>query len=127
LEKEQHLKIKPSQIPGAGMGLYTTIRRPAHRMVAPYTGRAIERPRNTYNGDYVIQLTSNPPFKYVDANHTTDSAGRFANNARRRDHFTNNSHLAPDYRDPSKAKVVASRPIPAGKEIFAKYGNAYWN
>ena len=124
---EQHLRIKPSQIQGAGLGLYTTIRRPAHRMIAPYTGRTITRPENTYTGHYVVQLTHAPPFKYVDSNHTTDGAGRYANNARRRDHFTNNSHLAIDRQHPSQAKVVASRPIPAGKEVFAKYGNAYWN
>lgn len=126
LEKEQHLKIKPSRINGAGMGLYTTIRRQAHRMVAPYTGRTITRPHNTYRGDYVIQLTNNSPFKYVDANHTTSSSGRFANNARRRDHLTNNSHLSIDHRDRNQAKVVSSRTIPAGSEILARYGNAYW-
>ena len=127
LLKEQHLRIKPSQIPGAGMGLYTTIRRPPHRMIAPYTGRPITRPENTYIGDYVIQLNNAPPYKYVDANHTTDAAGRYANNARRRDHFTNNSHLSPDPAHPHQAKVVASRPIPAGREVFARYGDGYWN
>jgi hypothetical protein len=112
------------------MGLYTTTARPAHRMVAPYTGRHITRPENTYTGHYVIQLNSPPqapPYKYVDANHTTDGAGRFANNARRGDHFTNNSHLSIDRRPGGQAKVVASRPIPAGREIFTKYGGAYWN
>ena len=130
LEKEQHLKIKPSQIPGAGLGLYTTVNRPARRMVAPYTGRQITRPANTYTGHYVIQLNEPPqapPYKYVDANRTTDGAGRFANNARRQDHFTNNSRLRPDYQHPGQAKVVSLRPIPAGREVFTSYGNAYWN
>jgi hypothetical protein len=108
------------------MGLYTTVRRPAHRMVAPYTGRAITRPENTYTGDYVVQLNDRPPYRYVDANHTTSGAGRFANNARRGDQFTNNSHLSIDRQNPDQAKVVASRPIPANKEIFVKYGADYW-
>ena len=130
LEKEQHLRIKPSQIPGAGMGLYTTVARPAHRMIAPYTGRHVTRPEDTYTGHYVVQLNSPPqapPYKYVDANYSTDGAGRFANNARRNDHFTNNSHLSPDRQHPNNAKVVASRRIPAGREIFARYGQGYWN
>jgi len=96
-------------------------------MIAAYTGRAITRPEDTYTGDYAIQLTHESPYKYVDANHTTDAAGRYANNARRRDHFTNNSHLAPDRAHPHQAKVVASRPIPAGREVFARYGDMYWN
>lgn len=129
LEKDQHLKIKQSQIPNAGMGLYTTIRRPAHRLVAPYTGRQITRPANDYRSHYAIQLTPNgrgPPYKYVDANYTTDGAGRFANNAKRRDHFTNNSHLAPDPVNRGMAKVTSIRAIPAGREIFAMYGRDYW-
>jgi len=127
LLKEQHLRIKPSQIPQAGMGLYTTIKRPANRMIAPYTGRSIVRSNDTYRGDYVVQLNDSSPFRYVDANFTTDGAGRFSNNARRRDHFTNNSHLSLDRQHPNQVKVVASRPIPAGKEVFTKYGADYWN
>ena len=128
LEKEQHLRIKKSTIPGAGMGLFTTIDRRAHRKVAPYTGEYVTKPQDNYGGDYVISLNAPPnapPFKYVDARKTTDGAGRFANNARRGDHKTNNSHL---YTNPNsqEAKVVASRNIPAGTEILAKYGNNYW-
>ncbi len=128
LEKEQHLKIKPSQIPGIGLGLYTTVRRPAGRLVAPYTGRQIERPNDRYRGAYVIQLNhppQAPPYKFVDANHTTDGAGRYANAARRRNHFTNNSRLRSDPQHAFQAKVISIRPIPAGKEIFASYGRDY--
>ena len=127
LLKEQHLKIKPSQIPNTGLGLYTTIRRPARRMVTPYTGRPIQRPENTYTGDYVLQLNHSPqapPYKYIDANQTTEAAGRFSNMARRRDHLTNNSKLWPDYRN-HQAKIVATRPIPAGGEIRTTYGRNY--
>jgi len=111
LEKEQHLKVKTSQIHGAGFGLYTTVRRPAHRMVAPYTGRSVTRDENDYRGNYVIQLNNNSPFKYVDANHTTDGAGRFANSAVRGDHFTNNSHLSLDRQHhSSKSGSLSSHP-----------------
>ena len=128
LEKEQHLRIKPSNIPGAGMGLYTTVARRAHRMVAPYSGEYVTKPRDNYGGDYVVSLNSPPdapPYKYVDARKTTDGAGRFSNNARRRDHRTNNSHLTP-HPNSREAKVVASRNIPAGTEILTRYGNDYW-
>ena len=128
LEKEQHLKIKKSTIPGAGMGLFTTVQRRAHRMVAPYTGEYVTRPQDNYGGDYVVSLNGPPqapPYKYVDARKTTDGAGRFSNNARRQDHKTNNSHLSANSNS-RDAKVVASRNIPAGSEILTKYGNDYW-
>ena len=127
LEKEQHLRVKKSQIAGAGMGLYTTVRRPPHRMVAPYTGSLHESNEDQgYGGDYVIQLNNRPPYKFVDAQKTTEGAGRFSNMARRRDHFTNNAHLTADPKT-HMAKVVSNeRPIAAGREIYTKYGNAYW-
>ena len=110
------------------MGLFTTIPRRAHRMVAPYTGEYVTKPQNNYGGDYVIQLNhppQAPPYKYVDARKTTDGAGRYANNARRSDHKTNNSHLTA-HANSREAKVVANRNIPAGAEILAKYGDNYW-
>ena len=128
LEKEQHLRIKKSTIPGAGMGLFTTVPRRAHRMVAPYTGEYVTKPQDNFGGDYVISLNAPPdapPFKYVDARKTTDGAGRFANNARSRDRRTNNSHLSAN-RNSREGKVVASRNIPANTEILARYGHNYW-
>ena len=128
LLKEQHLRIKPSTIPHTGMGLFTTIRRPAGRMVTPYTGRQISRPQNTYTGDYVVQLNDvprAPPFEYIDANHTTEAAGRFSNMARRQNHMTNNSKIWPDYQH-HQAKIIATRPIPAGGEVLSSYGRSYW-
>lgn len=127
LEKEQHLRVKKSQIPGAGLGLYTTVRRPAHRMVAPYSGTLHEHNEpGGYGGDYVVQLNNRPPYKFVDANKSTDAAGRFSNMARRKDRFTNNAHLTADPKT-HMAKVVSNeRPIAAGREIFTKYGNSYW-
>ena len=128
LEKEQHLRIKPSTIRGAGMGLFTTVPRRAHRMVAPYTGEYVTKPDDNYGGDYVISLNAPPdapPFKYVDARRTTDGAGRFSNSARRRDRRTNNSHLSAN-RNMRDAKVVATRNIPANTEVLTRYGNDYW-
>lgn len=110
------------------MGLFTTVPRRANRMVAPYTGEYVTKPTNNYGGDYVIQLNDRPnapPYKYVDARKTTDGAGRFANMARRGDHKTNNSHLSA-HANSREAKVVASRNIPAGAEVLAKYGDSYW-
>jgi len=99
-------------------------------MIAPYTGTLVQRPTNRYGGEYVIQLNNLsppyvPPYKYVDANKSTDGAGRFANAAREGDHHTNNSRLRPDPKN-HMAKLVSLRAIPAGKEVFTSYGNAYW-
>ena len=128
LKSEQHLQIKTSGIPHTGLGLYTTIRRPAGKMVAPYTGHIVTRPENTYTGEYVIQLNhppQAPPYKYIDANHTTSGAGRYSNMARRRNHRTNNSRLRPDVQHPDRAKVMSTRSIPAGGEVLTTYGRSY--
>ena len=129
LEKVEHVKIKPSKIPGAGMGLFTTIKRPAHRLVASYSGELVSRKKNDYGGDYVIQLSNKPPYKYVDGRKTSSSAGRFSNMARRGDKgVRNNAHLAPDYKHPGQAKVVSNnKAIPANREVFTSYGRSYWS
>jgi hypothetical protein len=97
-------------------------------MVAPYTGTLVQRPANRFGGEYVVQLNNFskpyvPPFKYVDANKTTDGAGRFANDTR--NHRTNNTLLRLDPRN-HQAKLVSSKVIPAGKEVFTSYGKDYW-
>lgn len=135
LEEKYHVKIKPSELidPATGhrnhkkfgMGLFTTTRRPPHRMIAPYTGEITYHANNDFGAPYAIQLNNHPPYKYVDSNKTTDAAGRYANTARRGNGKTNNAHLTGDPAT-GMAKVVSSeRPIQAGREIYAKYGNLY--
>jgi len=126
LNKEHHLQIKKSQISGGGLGLWTTIARPAKRMVAPYTGEVVHREKNDYGGDYVIQLNNKSPFRYVDARRTNTAPGRFANMARTKDHKRNNAKLSLDYKNPNQAKVVSLQKIPANREILTSYGNQFW-
>ncbi|CAB4007360.1 SET domain-containing [Paramuricea clavata] len=123
LAKQDNLRIKPSQIPNAGKGLFSwkkTI--PSGRVISKYTGR--RRTREQIDRKY-----GNSTAKYaickkglcVDANHTTDAAGRFANDARNTQ-FRYNSSM----RGNQMFRLKSSQRIPPHSEIFVNYGDDYW-
>ena len=128
LDSTLHLKIKPSGIRDAGLGLYTTKRRHIREVVAPYSGQKIVTNDPEYRGEYVLQTkrTPPPPYKYVDARLTTSGAGRFSNMARRGNHRKNNAKLGMSVRY-GTANVIAKRVIPAGGEVLTSYGDDYWH
>jgi hypothetical protein len=135
LEKEDHVKIKKSTIPGAGLGLFTTIARRPNQRITLYGKNAYVNHDPDHGGEYVVQVQKNPP-TFVDARRTTDSAGRYANEARRGirggEQGANNAALGYSQRNHEgflKSKDNG-RGIPAGKELKATYGahsaRDYW-
>ena len=82
LNSEYHVKIKPSHIKAAGLGLYTTIARKKGDNVVPYSGAQVQSNNPDYGGDYVLQIKRHPP-TFINASATTSGAGRYSNNARR--------------------------------------------
>ena len=126
LASEEGLKIKPSRIPNAGLGLFATKDFQIRKPVAPYTGRHISRPNEGYGGPYVLQLPPyRTPFKYVDANRSTDGAGRYSNTSRRGNPGVNNSRLMPDPDDRNVGRIMSTTAIPKGREILTRYGPDY--
>jgi hypothetical protein len=123
LEKEYHVKVRPSQIPNAGMGLYTTIARRPGQNIAPYSGQVIVNPRDDEGSPYALQVKKHPP-TLIDAERTNTGAGRYSNNCRR-GQCTNNSGLSYNARR-QEANVKARRNILPGKEIYTAYGHGYW-
>ena len=125
LKKEKNLRIKKSQIPGAGLGLWTTRKFKPSERIGKYVGEKMSRdkvderyPGNT-RAEYVLCPTAN---HCIDARRTNVSAVRFANDARGT-RFKNNAMIRP------RADVVRSKPqrgIPKDREIFLSYGTAYW-
>ncbi|MDR3571308.1 MAG: SET domain-containing protein [Candidatus Pacebacteria bacterium] len=125
LQKEEHLRIKKSGLPGAGFGVYTTVPRREGDKLGEYKGKRVFHP---IDGPYVLQIAAN---EFVNANRSTDGPMRYANMARRGDQIDgrparNNANFKVNWR--LRVPIVkASKNIPAGKEILANYGRDYWN
>ena len=120
LKRDTGLRIKPSQIRGAGMGLYTTKRIKPNQLIGKYTGERmtkaqVDKRYGNRNPQYVL-CSGN---RCVDARKTNSSAVRFAN-AARGSRFKNNASLR------GLSLKSASKGIPANREIFTAYGSGYW-
>jgi len=120
LKRDTGLRVKPSQVSGGGMGLWTTKRIKPNQLIGKYTGERMTKAQ--VNQRYV---TRKPQYvlcsgnRCVDARKTNSSAVRFANDARRT-RFKNNARLK------GLSLKSASKGIPANREIFTGYGSAYW-
>jgi SET domain-containing protein len=124
--KKSQLVVKPSRIPGAGMGLFSTINIKKGQQIIEYKGR-LERwcdvkKEDGYNG-YLLRVhrlwaINALPFK--------KALGRFANDALGigRHHRLRNNAEYVVYG--LKCFIEATRDIRKGEEILVSYGNEYW-
>jgi len=120
LKRDEGLRIKPSSVPGAGLGLFATEDFRHTDKIAPYTGEqltraAIEERYGDERGEYVLCRDSK---RCIDSRATNSSAARFANDSRGTD-FRNNARFR-------ALRLEATRRIRPGDEIFVAYGKDYW-
>ncbi|MGC3946249.1 MAG: SET domain-containing protein [Chryseolinea sp.] len=123
---ERQLKVKTSQLPNAGKGLFTTKPIPKGTRIVEYKGRRSKwkdvRDEDGKNG-YIFYINRN---HVIDALPTKKALARYANDARgltRIKGMINNSDYVVDG---LKAYIESKRDIPAGGEIFVDYGKDYW-
>ena len=123
---EKQLKVKKSQLPDAGMGLYTTKSIPKGTRIVEYKGRRSKwkdvRDEDGRNG-YIFYINRN---HVIDALPTKKALARYANDARgfaRVKGMVNNADYVVDG---LKAYIESKRDIPAVAEIFVDYGKDYW-
>ena len=127
LKKEQHLRIKPSQIPNAGLGLWTTKSFKAGDRVDVYKGEELTRQQvdARYPGDelavYTICAGDDARSKCIDGRKTNSSAARFANDARGTAGLRNNVEI------PRTVMKIKGKGVPANRELFLNYGATYWS
>lgn len=126
LDKELHLKVKKSNIPGAGMGLFTTVKRRKYEKLAPYDGERVVSHDPDYGGKYVLQVKEDPP-TFINARKTTGTA-RWANDGR--NPRRNNSNFKVYHHRvngvvQADGNLKSTRPIQANREILADYGRDY--
>jgi hypothetical protein len=124
LEKQNNLRIKPSSLINGGKGLYNW-KKPIRKgsIISKYTGRyrtkqQIDKKYGDGRADYAL---CNSRGRCIDANHTTDGAARFVNDARNSP-FQHNSVMRGD----QMFRLKATAKIPSHNEIFTSYGREYW-
>ena len=119
------LFIRPSQLTGAGKGLFTKVFIPKNAFVVEHKGRVTtwDAVKHDIDNDYLFYVNRQ---HVVDAKPYAKALGRFANDAagtRQIPGLENNCRYSVVE---GKVYIKATRDIPAGSEIFVRYGNEYW-
>ena len=123
---EKHLLVKPSTIPGAGNGLFTTVAIDKGTRIVEYKGRITTWKEVEWDSENKYIYTVNPKH-VIDASKTLKALARYANDARgltRVKGVTNNCIYV---NDGLHAYIESVKDIPAGAEIFVDYGKDYWD
>lgn len=123
---EKQLYVKKSNIPNAGMGLFTRKFIPKGTRIVEYKGRRSTwkdvKDEDGRNG-YIFYINRN---LVIDGKPWKSALARYANDARglvRVKGIINNS----DYIvDGTRAYIESKKDIPAGAEILVDYGQDYW-
>ena len=125
LAANDNLRIKPSNIINGGKGLFSWKKSiPRGRIIGKYTGRlrTTQQLDRRYGHKVAKYAICNSRGRCIDANHTTDSAVRFAND----------SHGSP-FQNNAKIKgrntifrLKATKTVRPNQEIFTPYGREYW-
>lgn len=120
-----NLSVRPSQIPNAGMGLYTEEAISAGTLIVEYTGEittwdAVKSDwKNMYiyfvNDDHVINAKDQP-----------ESYGRYANDAQGLTHSKNLSNNCEFANIDGRIYIKALKNIAANEELLVAYGEDYW-
>ena len=126
MRRTNTLVIKRSQLPGAGMGLFTKTDIPKGGRIVEYAGRKRKwkdvKHLDGYNG-YLLRINRTTA---IDARAISSGQGRYANDA-------NGISRVPGLRNNAeyliygnRVFIEATRKIRPGEEIFAAYGRAFW-
>lgn len=122
---EKILEVKPSTIPGAGMGLFTLEFIPKDSRIVEYKGRITtwKEVKDDSTNAYIYTVNNN---HVIDARRTKRALARYANDAKgltRVKGITNNCVYV---NEGLHAYIESVKDIPAGTEIFVDYGADYW-
>ena len=125
--ESDYLYTETSQLPNAGLGLFTAIPIYKDEIISVYNGEIISqseaKARAVAGQDrYFINLPDN---SVMDSQHIEGKA-KYANDAAafRPSSFRNNAQITLD--DFGQPVLTAIRNIKSGEEIFCSYGKRYW-
>ena len=126
------IKVAPSQIPNAGLGLYVLEDVKKDQWIARYSGTPLTKAESKQHGHshYRLQVHSN---LFLDAKDLKHFEGRYINDATR-SKFKVNARFAANYITETDSatgfkwvRIYATRNIKAGEEIFLSYGKEFWD
>lgn len=123
------LKIKKSQIPNSGKGLFTTKKIKKGERVIEYLGEIInwkeylKRVERDEDG-YLFFISRS---KCIDAYNTPQHMARYANDAAGINKVKGITNNCVYEIEDNKCFIVAKKDISAGSEIFVSYSKEYWD
>jgi uncharacterized protein len=123
---KQKLKVKKSQLAGAGLGLFTRVDIPKGEQIAEYKGK-LQRWRDVKHQDgvngYLLRVNRTHAINALPSR----TPGRYANDAsgiaRERDLRNNAEYIVYG----TQCFIEAKRDIKKGEEILVSYGKEYWD
>lgn len=125
--ESEYLYTNHSQIPDAGIGLFTAIDIYKDEIIAIFKGKILtdaEARRRAKDGNdrYFINLLNGSIMDSMNAK----CFAKYANDANglSKSNFKNNAVITLD--DNDKVCIVAIKNIKAGEELFCSYGKKYW-
>ncbi|TMW69558.1 hypothetical protein Poli38472_001714 [Pythium oligandrum] len=116
------VEMRPSLIPGAGMGLFATRAHKRGDVVCEYVGTIFPNKVAWKRTDkaYLMKLGEG---KYVDALEHPEVLARYINDCRRRAEYNVVFDKRPSE---DRALVIALRDIGVDEELYVDYGRFYW-
>ncbi len=123
---EKALVVKPSGIPQAGNGLYTTQLIPKGTRIVEYKGKVTNwKQVRSDNGDngYIYFMNRS---HVIDASRSLSALARYSNDARGLTRIPGVTNNAEYVEDGAGVYIVSKKEIGAGEEIFVGYGPEYW-
>ncbi|MBL0358198.1 MAG: SET domain-containing protein-lysine N-methyltransferase [Chitinophagaceae bacterium] len=123
----QSLKVKDSNLPGAGKGLFTKKFIPKGTLITEHLGKIStwnEADHDDGNNAYIYYVSKN---HVIDAKDHSGSLAHFTNDARgykKLIGFTNNSKYVERGK---RVFIEATKDIQPNEEIFVSYGKEYWD
>lgn len=119
------LSIRPSTIPGAGLGLFTEVPRARHEFISDYTGDLMYDDTDTIH-EYAVGISGD---WIIDAARTNTAPARYINDPRMPGKInTRFVHNYANATEPERIRVITTKAIsrvPA--ELFLAYGRLYWH
>jgi uncharacterized protein len=124
--KPQYLEIKPSQIPNAGLGLFTKVFIPVGSLVIEYKGVVTtwDAVKEQIDNDYIYYISRN---HVIDAAPTPKSLARYANDAKGLTQLPGINNNCIFKKMEGRVFIKARANIQPGSEILVSYGKQYWD
>ncbi|MDZ4757253.1 MAG: SET domain-containing protein [Bacteroidota bacterium] len=126
-KEADYLYIKTSNIIGAGMGLYTSIKLYTNEIIAIYNGKLLTlvEAKNKAENNLDSYFMNMPNGSILDAMNVKGFA-KYANDAQanKNDTYKNNAIITQNSQ--GKICLAALYNIKAGEEIYCSYGVKYW-